>query len=306
MVFYIVLVVLIVFTLGIVIFLIYERKEEAKEILNGKQDSTILYKNQVNKEKELNKKHKVLRVIYNISLDIVLVILGLALIGSITGKIMNNTPFPYKSVVIKTGSMSYKNESNDYLFTENLNNQIEVNDLIFLKRVDSINELKKYDIICYVNSDNLRIVHRIIDINESTIITRGDANNASDSPITFNEVIGLYAGIKIPKVGYITFFISSNYGISAISAISVLLITYLYLDSYVKKKIETRLNDLNGYINNSNYYLVISNEGIYEYKNKNYSYKEFADDENSYSNTLIVIKDETLIGDNQNERKEVY
>ena len=175
---------------------------------------------------------------------------------------------------------------------------IEVNDLIFLKRVDSINELKKYDIICYVNSDNLRIVHRIIDINESTIITRGDANNASDSPITFNEVIGLYTGVKIPKVGYITFFISSNYGISAISAVSVLLITYLYLDSYVKKKIETRLNDLNRYINNSNYYLVISNEGIYEYKNKNFSYKEFADDENSYSNTLIVIKDETLIGDN--------
>lgn len=63
---------------------------------------------------------------------------------------------------------------------------IEKKDIIIVK-VDS--ELKKNDIITY-KLDNSFVTHRITDIKADYFVTRGDANNSQDTPISKKEVIG--------------------------------------------------------------------------------------------------------------------
>lgn len=70
---------------------------------------------------------------------------------------------------------------------------ISENDIIIVKKSDNY---KVSDIITY-KSDNAYITHRIISINDNTIIARGDANNASDRATDISTVIGKV--IKIYK-----------------------------------------------------------------------------------------------------------
>lgn len=63
---------------------------------------------------------------------------------------------------------------------------IEKKDIIIVK-VDSIFE--ENDIITY-KLDNSFVTHRITDIKDDHFVTRGDANNSQDTPISKKEVIG--------------------------------------------------------------------------------------------------------------------
>jgi signal peptidase I len=82
-------------------------------------------------------------------------------------------------------------------------------DLIFVKGVDSINELKIGDVIVYRQiGTNKDIVHRIVNISsDNEITTKGDANGPEDNPsFTFDRVIGKYE-FKIPRIGFISLWI---------------------------------------------------------------------------------------------------
>jgi signal peptidase I len=81
-------------------------------------------------------------------------------------------------------------------------------DLIFVKGVDSISELKIHDIIVYQDASGKEIVHRIIfeNIQDDTIITKGDANPGPDPPIKFDQVRGKVL-FWIPRIGYISLWI---------------------------------------------------------------------------------------------------
>ena len=59
MVFYIVLIVLIVFALGVIAFLVYERQTSVKDIKEGHLDSELIYEDHLALEK--SKKHKILK-----------------------------------------------------------------------------------------------------------------------------------------------------------------------------------------------------------------------------------------------------
>lgn len=81
---------------------------------------------------------------------------------------------------------------------------IEVDDLIFVSDIDH-KELKVGNIIAYFCADNTIVTHRIISIetnenNEMRFITKGDANNISDEPVTMSRIIGIYK-FRIPKIG---------------------------------------------------------------------------------------------------------
>ena len=175
--------------------------------------------------------------------------------------------------------MSYKNEENEYLFENKLDNQIQVNDLIFLDKVDTLDEIKLYDIICYRNDEDQRIVHRVVEINDDYLITRGDANNVSDDiEITLDRIVGKYNGGKIPRIGAFTFFISSDYGISTISIILVLSIVYFVIKSSIEKEEEKRINYLKNEINSLSSYELISSSGTLKVNNGEYSFIESKDD----------------------------
>ena len=62
-------------------------------------------------------------------------------------------------------------------------------DLVFIKGVDSVTDLRERDIIAFSSGEGF-VIHRIVEIDGDTITTKGDANRSPDEPITFDDVIG--------------------------------------------------------------------------------------------------------------------
>ena len=127
-------------------------------------------------------------------------------------------------MVVASGSMSQKDESNDYLFTYNLNNQFQTYDMITLTKVSNQSQLEMYDVIAFRNNKNINVIHRIINIEYvdgvAKYTTRGDANAATDSyHPTFNDVIGKYTGKRIPAIGIFIMFFQSYAGIITVASV---------------------------------------------------------------------------------------
>jgi signal peptidase len=87
-------------------------------------------------------------------------------------------------------------------------------DLVLIKGVTNKEEVKIGDIIVYRNPQGFTI-HRIVSTNETTIITKGDANNVSDAPVSYDEIIGKTLTfnnkpLRIPLLGNVSILINKN------------------------------------------------------------------------------------------------
>lgn len=87
-------------------------------------------------------------------------------------------------------------------------------DFILIKGVQSQNEIKVGDIVVYKNPKGFTI-HRIVDIKNDMVTTRGDANNVDDTPINFADIIGkpLYfrnKPLRIPLLGMISVYLKKD------------------------------------------------------------------------------------------------
>lgn len=84
-------------------------------------------------------------------------------------------------------------------------------DLVLIEGVKSKEEIKVGDIIVYQNPKGFTI-HRVIKMNEETLVTKGDANNVQDDPIRYEKIIGKTLTInnnpvRIPFLGKLGVFI---------------------------------------------------------------------------------------------------
>ena len=98
--------------------------------------------------------------------------------------LMGNTlpmPFGYGAAVVLTGSMEPT---------------IHVNDVILVAEQPTYAENE----IAVYQSGSILVVHRILDITDCMVTTKGDANNAPDAPIELSAVKGKVVGV-IPGVG---------------------------------------------------------------------------------------------------------
>jgi len=166
-----------------------EKKQEIKMQENNNQET----KNKKNKDVTLilEKTGKGINIILKTILNFVYIILAvivIILIYNIIQLSILNKPymnlFGYSFFEVKTGSMS---------------GTMEIGDIIIVKIT---NDVKKDDIVTYEEEQSL-ITHRIIDIKENTITTKGDANNTQDEPIEKERVIGkvvhIFKNIEIWK-----------------------------------------------------------------------------------------------------------
>lgn len=85
-------------------------------------------------------------------------------------------------------------------------------DLVVIKGVDSKDDISVGDIVVYNNPRGFTI-HRVKELRENTLVTKGDANNVADAPVKYSDIIGkalFYKNkiVKIPKVGYISLIIN--------------------------------------------------------------------------------------------------
>lgn len=140
----------------------------------------------------MSKKTKVKKIINKISgiiLNILLVIVTLLIIVGayylIQIKVLNNdyaNIFGYTFFEVATGSMA---------------DTIQIGDAVVVELTKNV---KENDIIVYKEDDDF-ITHRLIEINENgDFVTKGDANNTEDKPISESQVLGKVICI-IPKLG---------------------------------------------------------------------------------------------------------
>ena len=217
------------------IFLINFCKRSISDIKLGRQDEDIIISEIERRKKEQSKNSKTRKVFKKIGsisfIAFVVISLSYAIFAKITERQM---VFNSKSLAVASGSMSYKNEVNTYL--DDIDNQIQTFDLIWVDKVESQEDLQKYDVIAYRNESNTIIIHRIINIIEKDGIkyfyTRGDANNMTDTFVsTFNDVVGIYNNKRIPLVGMFILFLNSYVGIATFIGV----VYYVYLYYYVTK-----------------------------------------------------------------------
>lgn len=169
--------------------------------------------------------------------------------------------------VVVSDSMSHKNEGNQYLFENNLNNQIELFDIIAIVDTPTMDELKLYDVVVYELNGDL-IVHRIVGIeepnlnhpNERYFLLQGDAVGYTDKfPVTYNQIKGIYSGRRIPFLGSFIMFLQSPAGYLAIILIIFYFIGTPILEKKLRKAQYNRLMTL-GILNNSEGIIVSNNQ----------------------------------------------
>ncbi len=172
------------------------------------------------------------------------VIFFLGMIALVGGSILfalNGSPdksiFGYRFYSIKTGSMT----PGAYSEEKGLTGGFRAGDMIIVKLCDPA-EIKVGDIITFVpGSDSTAyLTHRVAEIKTALagseglfFVTRGDANNADDPPISANMLIGKKV-LSIPHMGAAVSYVKQHIVISFVMIISVFLLL-LTLNMFFKK-----------------------------------------------------------------------
>ncbi len=233
---YIGLVSLFAFTITII------TKQTLKLTRLGAEDEKIKTEYLKNKDK----KQSVTTGIINLVIPIVACIVMLALfIGSIVvGALSNNVvgDIPVLKVV-SSASMASKYERNEYLFDNELDDQLQVYDLIFAHKLPDEKDLKKYDIVVYEVEPGILLIHRIVNIeepnerhpNERYFLLQGDSVPTPDKfPVRYSQMKGIYRGVRIPFVGSIVVFMQSTAGVLCM----MLIVFAAFIMPFLEKKFE--------------------------------------------------------------------
>ena len=150
--------------------------------------------------------------------------------------------------VVKSESMAWKNEKNTYLYTNHLDDQFQMFDIIVLSHLPAEEDLELYDIVVYRYQDTY-VIHRIIGIeepnekhpNERQFLLRGDAVAWSDEfPVLYSQMQGIYEGVRIPYVGSFVMFLQSPAGWLCIGLVVISMIAMPIIDSKMKKEMLAR------------------------------------------------------------------
>lgn len=150
--------------------------------------------------------------------------------------------------VVTTGSMASRNEKNQYLFDNSINNQIQAFDLIRTEKLPAEEDLQLYDIVVY-KMDDILVVHRIVAIEEPNedhpnkryFLLQGDAVESPDRyPVFYEQMIAIYRDSKIPFVGSFILFMQSPAGVMCMLLVLIAVIAAPVLDGHLKKERESR------------------------------------------------------------------
>jgi signal peptidase I len=103
---------------------------------------------------------------------------------------------------------------------------IHVGSLVLVQKVPE-NAIKVDDIVARKapDNDNTFVTHRIVQIGPQpdTFVTRGDANNTNDPPITYSEIVGKMV-FAVPMLGLLVNFSSTPIGMGLVIVIFILFI----------------------------------------------------------------------------------
>lgn len=223
-------------TLSIIVITIIV-KQTLKLIKVGAEDQKIIDED---KKKKNTKSSRTFDYIVTglLSLIFIFFFCSSMYINCVQNTYFENTP-TYK--VVKTGSMASKNEKNQYLFDNDLNDQIQSFDLIATYKLPAEKDLKLYDIVVY-EVDGMLLVHRIVGIEEPNgehpgqryFLLQGDAVEKPDRfPVTYSQMKGIYRGERIPAVGSFVLFMQSPAGWLCILLVAIAMVATPIIDKKI-------------------------------------------------------------------------
>ena len=128
---------------------------------------------------------------------------------------------------------------------------IKIRDAVVIKRCDA-DKIKLGDVVTYRSTDEsfyvILITHRVVNIEEKDgkmiYITKGDNNETIDkTPVEFNQIQGKVI-MRIPKIGYLKYFLIDYYGwIIAIVIPSLGIIVFDIVKLFRKLKNKEEIGD---------------------------------------------------------------
>ncbi|MBE6878284.1 MAG: hypothetical protein E7488_03845 [Ruminococcaceae bacterium] len=163
--------------------------------------------------------------------------------------------------VVRSNSMETKNHKNAYLFTNQLDDQIQMFDLVRIEKLPDERSIELYDIVVYQH-EGTSIMHRIVEIEESNefhpgcryFYTQGDAIDVGDKyPVLYEQMQGIYRGQRTPYIGSFIMFMQSPAGWLCTLLIVITMIAAPLLDKKLTKARKKRLQFyLENYADNAN------------------------------------------------------
>ena len=151
--------------------------------------------------------------------------------------------------VVRTSSMEEKNPKNQYLFENNLNDQIATFDLVVTHKLPDEYDLKLYDIVVYEVEDVL-VIHRIVGIeepnekhpNERYFLLQGDNLDSADRfPVHYSQMKSIYRGEKIPFIGSFVLFMQTPAGWICVLLVFLEMISMPIVEKKIEKEKKKRL-----------------------------------------------------------------
>ncbi len=152
--------------------------------------------------------------------------------------------------VVSSTSMAVKYEKNEYLFENDLNNQVQLLDLVILHELPKEEDVKLYDVIVYETLEGALVIHRVIGIeepnekhpNERWFQFKGDATENPDRfPVRYSQMKSIYLGERIPTVGSFVFFMQSPAGTICIMVVLLALLITPLLGKKFEKEEDLRI-----------------------------------------------------------------
>lgn len=127
------------------------------------------------------------------------------------------------------------------VLTDSMYPSIQKGDLIIVKETDA-ERLQEGDVISFFDPDsttNSVVTHRIVRVdyaNGLSFVTKGDANNAEDTPVPAANVVGLYQ-TKIQGAGKVAMFLQTPAGLVVCVGVPlILLVVYELLRGRKSRK----------------------------------------------------------------------
>lgn len=116
----------------------------------------------------------------------------------------------------------------------------QVGDLVYVRKT-APEEIDSGDVITFVaNEDLLVVTHSVVEVNRENrwFITQGIANSSPDAaPVLFENVLGV-AHFSIPKLGYVSMYLSSPTGKYVGIAVGAGLLLLLLLPEMIRPEKE--------------------------------------------------------------------
>ena len=150
--------------------------------------------------------------ILNFMVTLIFIILALNLLTAKSEKLFEI--IGYRSYTVLSGSMEPKFYPGDLVITKHKNKT----------------DIKVDDIVTFRDNEGVIITHRIIEKTNEGYITKGDNNNVNDADILKKENIIGEVKFSIPKLGYVSSFLSNPKIISVELILLAVFIFFYYKD----------------------------------------------------------------------------